>query len=486
MTATTLGASEPNAQPQPQPTPAGATSEPNLSMARNLKISLFHLGSGMADVMATGVWNRVMITDLGFSATPIGLLVSLRYFLSPLGMWAGRISDERPILGFHRLFWIWLGRGLMAASIAALGIITGQLAAGAPADAPRWIGIMLALLLFSFGNAISGSTFLALIYDRAAPSQRGRAVGVVWTFLLLGYTVGGIVFGIMLPAHGSDGTLTFTPETLVNLFVGAAAILGGLWFISVLGEERRSSGMRSRQSERNDEGSRSIRADLKLAFSNHQTRYFFWYLGLSMLFAFSQDLILEPFAGDVFGMSASVTTRFAAYWGMTAIIGTVVFLMLARRYKRLTNTVMSYAGVIALMVAFGMFAFGALANVRQMVTPGLLALGIGLGIWNVGTLGLMMDLSPSGRAGAFLGFWTLVVTVARGVGVSGGGIARDLSLQITGTPNVAYGLVFVGGMVGLGVALWALSQVDVRKFRSEFQPQATATSAEAVLAASMD
>ena len=223
-----------------------------------------------------------------------------------------------------------------------------------------------------------------------------------------------------------------------------------------------------------------------MAFSNRQTRYFFWYLGLSMLFAFSQDLILEPFAGEVFGMSASVTTRFAAYWGVTAILGTVIFLVLARRVKWLTNTVMSYIGVIALMVAFSMFAIGSLANVRQLVTPGLLALGVGLGIWNVGTLGLMMDMSPAGRAGAFLGFWTLVVTIARGIGVSGGGIARDVSLLVTGTPGLAYGLVFVLGMVGLGVSLWALRRVDVKAFKSRYQPQATATSAEAVLAASLD
>jgi hypothetical protein len=54
--------------------------EPNLSVARNLKIAVFHLGSGMADVLTTGVWNRIMISDLGFQATPIGLLISLRYF----------------------------------------------------------------------------------------------------------------------------------------------------------------------------------------------------------------------------------------------------------------------------------------------------------------------------------------------------------------------------------------------------------------------
>ncbi|HYO89265.1 MAG TPA: MFS transporter, partial [Candidatus Limnocylindrales bacterium] len=344
------------------------------------------------------------------------------------------------------------------------------------------------LLMFSFGNAISGSTFLALIYDRAAPAQRGRAVGIVWTFLLLGFTLGGIVFGVMLPSSdaATPGAVSFTPETLVNLFIMAALILSGLWFVSVLGEEKRSTGARSNQSERSDEGSRSVRADLRLVFSNRQTRYFFWYLGLSMLFAFSQDLILEPFAGDVFGMSASVTTRFAAYWGVTAILGTIIFLALARRFKWITNTAMSYLGVSVLMAAFAMFAVSALAGIRGLVTPGLLALGVGLGIWNVGTLGLMMDMSPAGRAGAFLGFWTLVVTLARGIGVSSGGIGRDVMLQATGSAGSAYGIVFALGFVGLGVSLWALSRVNVRDFKREYQPDAAPASAESVLAASLD
>lgn len=461
--------------------------QPGLTMGRNLKIGLFHLGSGMADVLATGVWNRIMISDLGFSATPIGLLVSLRYFLAPLGIWAGRISDERPILGFHRMFWIWLGRGMMAVSLALLGIVTGQLAAGAPADALRWLLIAGSLLMFSFGNAISGSIFLALIYDRAAPEQRGRAVGIVWTFLLLGFTVGGILFGIMLPpAEGATpGTASFTPETLVNMFVMAALILGSLWFVSVLGEERRSTGRPGGQGKSAGEGSRSIRADLKLVFSNHQTRFFFWYLGLSMLFAFSQDLILEPFAGDVFSMPAHVTTRFAAYWGVTAILGTIIFLVLGRRFKSMTNTFMSYLGVAVLMVAFAIFALSAFAGMRGLVTPGLLALGAGLGIWNVGTLGLMMDMSPVGRAGAFLGFWTLVVTFARGAGVSSGGIGHDVVLQVTGVPATAYGLVFALGFVGLGVSMWALSRVNVRAFKAQYQPEA-AVSAEAVFSAGLD
>jgi BCD family chlorophyll transporter-like MFS transporter len=101
------------------------------------------------------------------------------------------------------------------------------------------------------------------------------------------------------------------------------------------------------------------------------------------------------------------------------------------------------------------------------VTIGLITLGLGLGIWNVGTLGLMMDMSPLERAGTFLGFWTLLVTFARGFGVSGGGIGRDVLLQLTGNLSLSYGLVFLGSMFGLVVSIWALRHVKVATFRRD-------------------
>ena len=458
--------------------------EQNLSVSRNLKIGLFHLGSGMADVVSTGIWNRIMISDLGFSATPIGLLVSLRYFLAPLGVWAGRISDRRAVGGYRRLFWIWLGRAMMVISMVMLGLLTAHIARGNDATPVTWLLITLSLLLFSLGNAFSGSTFLALIYDRAPTHQRGRAVGIVWTFLLLGFTVGGILFGILLPSsEGEAGAhvLGFSPDTLQNLFVIGALVMGGLWLFSVLGEERRYSQTDTKAGEIE---STSLKDDLKLAWSSRRTRFFFWYLALSMIFAFSQDLILEPFAGDVFGMDARITTRFAAYWGSMSILGTIVFLLLSRRFKRLTNTTMSYIGVAVLLATFALFALSAFAGIRGLVTPGLILLGIGLGIWNVGTLGMMMEMSPFGRAGTFLGFWTLVVTLSRGIGVSGGGMARDLSLSLTADFATSYGLVFALGAVGLGLALWTLSRVNVKDVQVENGVEET--SAEKVLAAAMD
>lgn len=433
---------------------------PNLTPARNVKIGSFHFGSGLADIIATGIWNRVMISDLGFAAAPIGFLVALRYFLAPIGVWAGRMSDQHSVLGYRRTFWVWSGRLMMMLSIIMLGLVTTDLARGAPQDALRWATIIVSLLMFSFGSAISGGTFLALVYDRSAVSQRGRAVGIVWTFLLLGYAVGGPLFGIALPSNGETAGLDFAPDTLQALFIGAALFMGALWFFSLVGEEKRSRGA---VAEAQDQPKTTLRGDLKLAWNFRETRLFFWYLGLSILFAFSQDLILEPFAADVFGMEARTTTRFSGYWGSMAIIGSLVVLYLSRRYQWMTNKRLNIWGVVVLIAAFAVFALSSLAEIRGLVTPGLILLGVGLGVWEIGSLGMMMQMSPAGRAGTFLGFWTLVVTLARGIGVSSGGVVRDFILQVSGSLSISYGSVFLIGAVGLAVSLGVLLRISERR-----------------------
>ncbi len=438
-----------------------------LTVGRNFKIGIFHLGSGMADVLTTGVWNRIMISDLGFSATLVGLLTALRYFLAPLGVWAGRRSDAQALGGYRRLIWIWGGRLMMVISTFMLGLATTQLAQNNGTNT-TWIAIISAMFLFSIGSAISGTTYLALIYDRAHEHQRGRAVGIAWTFLLLGFTMGGIFFGLLLPEHKEGQTgLSFAPEALQNLFFITGFVFAALWFFSVLGEEKRGAVAKTKTE---DIESTSLKHDLALVWQSRPLRFFLVYLTASMFFAFSQDAILEPFGGDVFGMPAETTNRFAAYWGSMAILGTIAFLFLSRRFPRLTNTVMSQLGMAFLTVAFALLTVSALLEIRSLVTINLILLGIGLGIWNVGTLGLMMDLSPVGRAGTFLGFWTMMVTLARGGGVATGGIVRDVGLQLFGTMPMAYGAVFALGTLGLLAALWALYQVNVKEFKKQAAP----------------
>ena len=446
----------------------------DLSTGRNLKIALFHLGSGMADVLTTGVWNRIMVADLGFSAAFVGLLTGLRYFLAPVGVIAGRYSDTHTIGGYRRLFWIWLGRAMMAISTLMLGFATAELVRKAgeqragPTPAALWIALIASFLLFSLGGAISGSTFLALIYDRAAEHQRGRAVGLVWTFLLLGFTIGGIFFSIMLPRDESAGDIAFSADSLLAMFVVTAVALTLIWFLSLLGEEKRTVERYLKAKE----SASSLRRDLSLVWRSEPMRFFLFYLTMSMAFAFLQDTVLEPFAAQVFGMEAHVTNRFAAYWGSMAILGSFASLFLLRRSPAFNHSNMSQAGVFVLILGYMLFAVSSLAEVRPLVTPGLILLGIGLGVWNIGTLGLMMDLSPAGRAGTFLGFWTFCVTLARGAGVAGGGILRDLVLALSDAHTVAYGAVFCLGFLGLLISLVALRNVRRAGYRDTVQSDA--------------
>ncbi len=436
-----------------------------LTAGRNLKIAIFHLGSGMADVLTTGVWNRIMVADLGFSATFVGLLTGLRYFLAPLGVIAGRYSDTHTVGGFRRLIWIWLGRAMMALSTVTLGFATAELvdrAQGGSAGETAlvlWLALVLSFLLFSLGSAISGSTFLALIYDRAAENQRGRAVGLVWTFLLIGFAAGGVFFSLMLPPEDDAGQLGFSADAVLNLFLVTAGVFTLLWFFSLLGEERRNTRIEEPAQKRQS----SLRHDLSLVWRSRAMIFFFYYLMLSMVFTFLQDTVLEPFAGEVFGMEAHITNRFAAYWGSMAILGSFVVLFLSGKHAFFDSHNLSRGGVLVLLMAYAVFAVSSLGQVRPLVTPGLVLLGVGMGIWNIGTWGLMMEMSPEGRAGTFLGFWTLCVTFARGGGVAGGGIVRDLILSLSGEHTTAYGVVFCCGIVGLALALVALWQVKISK-----------------------
>lgn len=457
----------------------------DLSLGHNLKIAMFHLGSGMADVLTTGVWNRIMVADLGFSATFVGLLIGLRYFLAPLGVIAGRYSDTHTVAGYRRLFWIWLGRAMMVISTLSLGYATAELVLRANADvadptpAFLWLALIVSFLLFSLGGALSGSTFLALISDRAGEEQRGRAVGLVWTFLLLGFAAGGVIFSLLLPHEAGAGKIAFSAQSLLNLFLIAAAFFATVWFFSVLGEERWRFDFDGAAADRGG----SLRLDLSLVWKNRQMRFFLFYLLLSMAFAFLQDTVLEPFAGQVFGMEAHTTNRFSAYWGATAIIASFAVLYLSRRYSAFSHKNVSQAGVFILVIAYLIFAASSLAKNRPLVQPGLLFLGIGLGAWNIGTLGLMMEMSPIGRAGAFLGFWTLCVTFARGAGVAAGGVIRDIVLFYSGQHTIAYGAVFCFGLIGLLFALLVLRQVKQRDY---VQPSAAKTELAAVLSSALE
>jgi BCD family chlorophyll transporter-like MFS transporter len=309
------------------------------------------------------------------------------------------------------------------------------------------LGITLGFILSSVGYSISGSTFLALVYDRAPGNQRGRAVGVVWTFLLAGYAVAGVLFSRMLPRYSEGAFLQFS--------LGVVVILVLIWVFALWGEEKPRSFVTQQQLIEF-----RLRVGLRDLFRRRAVRMLGLFMMLSFGGAFMQDALLEPFGGEVFKLSVGETSRFQAYWGTMAIVSSMVALWVSRRFSRSGYDRFARWGVILLAVTFGWLLIAAITVHEALLRPGLLLLGGGYGLWNIGTLGLMVQYSREETAGLDLGIWTMLVTIFRGGAILLGAVIFDTAHWLLGEQATAYVVVFALEGILLMASLAALNQLS--------------------------
>mgnify|MGYP001089415867 CR=1 FL=1 len=157
-------------------------------LSRLLRLSLFQVTVGMALVLLVGTLNRVMIVELGVSASLVALMIALPLIFAPFRAFIGYKSDiHKSALGWRRVPYIWKGTMLQFGGFAimpfALLVLSGYQEA---ADAPAWIGqaaAALAFLLVGAGVHMVQTVGLALAIwqlDAAAPlvTERCRNVAV--------------------------------------------------------------------------------------------------------------------------------------------------------------------------------------------------------------------------------------------------------------------------------------------------------------------
>lgn len=438
----------------------------NLSVAKNIKIGSFNIASAMADILGSGVWNRIMIADLHYPATPVSLLLALNYFLAPLAVWTGQKSDHTSWRGYRRLPWIWGGRSLMVIGFLTLALGTVELAE--TGQKLWWALIALALIGVGIGSSISGSTYTTLIYERAPHHQRGRAVGLAWTMLLMGFSIAGVLFARLLPHY--------SPEGLLALFTTAAVLMAVLWFFAVLGEEKPQIVPAEKARPPSH-----LWDDLQAVWSRRATRLFFLYIGLSFMGAFAQDQILEPFGGQMFDLSTGETSRFAAYWGSTALLGSIFALVIQHRLRQANYLRINRWGLATLALTFVLLTFTAYTENAPLLRPTLLLLGLGLGLWNIGTWGLMVSVSSPDKAGTYFGLWTMASLIFRGGGSVLGAIFRDVSIALTDSLAFSYGTVFAFEALIIVAAFWVLRRVPFDDLAPE-----TPSSQEVIIALGAD
>lgn len=432
------------------------------SVLRTMRLGTFHIGSSFVDLLTSGVLNRVLITDLNLWATPVALLSALRYVLAPLSIWAGHRSDTRPIFGLHRLPYIWAGRLPMVLSLPLLPVVTMLLAAD-PGSLLGWSLAFVAFLVYGVGTLISGSTFLALVRDSAPPAKRGQALSIVQTFLVISFPIAGIVYGALMPHYD---LATFWRLTLIGM--GIALFF---FVVSLYGVERRGGRI---VAEAPQEQTPFLRL-LREMWSDWRARGFFLFLALGAMSAFAQDAVLEPFGGDVFGLSVGQTTRFNAYWGTGVVISLIATIVVTRRRMAHEQTPTTVIGLLLTALPLALLGIVSLTKMQVLLIPVLVLFGIGFGIYTVGAVSLLMAMTSDQRAGAYLGLWTVAQLVFRGVGIFLGGFIRDVSFVVTNSLSAAYATVFFLEAIGLLVCAWLIVRVDVPGFARAHAIPATPT-----------
>lgn len=201
---------------------------------------------------------------------------------------------------------------------------------------------------------------------------------------------------------------------------------------------------------------------------------FFFFIVTSIFALFLQDNILEPFGADVFKLAPRQTAQFQPIMGMGTIIAMLVMGIVASKCPIPKRTIADW-GLLISAVAFALLTLSALTHVLPLLFAGIAVLGIGMGVFNVGSLSMMMDMTVPGEAGSLMGAWGMAQALSNGFAQFIGGAMRDIGIQLTGSFEAAYSIIFVVaiGMSFLGMNL--VARVNVELFRKLTREQLVAT-----------
>jgi BCD family chlorophyll transporter-like MFS transporter len=395
--------------------PFADAASPDLPLSRLLRLSLFQVSVGMALVLLIGTLNRVMIVELGVSASLVAVMVSLPLVFAPFRALIGFKSDtHRSELGWRRVPYIWMGTLVQFGGLAimpfALLVLSG---AGNAAEAPAWVGQVaaaFAFLLVGAGIHITQTVGLALATDLSDPESQPKVVGLMYVMLLVGMILSAILFGVVLR--------DFSPGRLIQVIQCSAVITLILNSTALWKQEARD---RSRRLIINQpsfkeswntfcQGDHSIRRLLAIGLG-------------TMAFAM-EDVLLEPYGGEILQLSVSATTVLTATLALGGLFG---FSLASNVLSRGFNPfLMAKRGALVGIPAFIAVIAAAPIQSPLLFSAGVFLIGFGGGLFSHGTLTATMNLAPPNQRGLALGAWGAVQATGAGLAVALGGIIRDL------------------------------------------------------------
>ncbi len=391
---------------------ADAAATEDLPMSRLLRLSLFQVTVGMAAVLLIGTLNRVMIVELGVPAWLVAVMVSLPLVFAPFRAVVGFRSDNhRSVLGWKRVPYLWFGTMLQFGGLAimpfALIILSGD------SNGPVVIGqaaAALAFLLVGAGLHTTQTVGLALATDLSPAEKHPKVVALLCMMLLLGMVVSALLFGALL-AH-------FSEVRLIQVIQGASLTTIVLNGVALWKQEPR----RPEQTAR-DRVTPSFRQSWAEFDRAGGARRRLVALGFGTVAFSMQDILLEPYGGQVLHLPVGATTAFTALLAVGGLVGFGIAAKLLGRGMdpyRLAGT-----GAVAGLFAFAALIFAAPLQSTALFALGVSLIGLGAGLFAHCTLTAAMAMAGQGQIGLALGIWGAVQASAAGLAVAGGGLIRD-------------------------------------------------------------
>ena len=413
----------------------------HLSWFQIVRLGLVQMCLGAIVVLTTSTLNRLMVVELSLAAVVPGMLVALHYGIQLSRPTWGFASDA----GGRRTRWI-IG-GMVALALGAL-TATGAILIFPESFALGLTVSLVAYALIGLGVGASGTSLLALIATTTAPHRRAGAATVTWLMM---------IFGIAVTA-GTVGTFLdpYTPALLLKVvfIVTCGAVL--LTCLAVWGVERRLIA-------RAEPDATPFLAGLREVWSERRARNFTLFVFLSMTAYFMQELILEPYAGLVFGFTPGQSTSLSGAQNGGTFLGMLCVGILATGFKIGSLRMWVVAGCIGSALALVTLSFIGMNPAGAALTPVVAALGFFNGVFAVAAIGSMMALAGQGRdrrEGTRMGLWGAAQAVAAGFGGLTGAALVDV-LRLTTTDAPAFGSVFIfEAALFLAAAAMALRIMD--------------------------
>ncbi|HAY84060.1 MAG TPA: MFS transporter [Chloroflexi bacterium] len=422
---------------------------------KRIQLGLIHVAVAISLVPFNSTLNRVMIKELALSTLLVAALVSLPYLFSPIQVAIGSFSDRYPLFGWRRSPYIALGLllcvgGLIAAPNTAYLIVEN-----------RWLGILLGIVVFGawgMGYNLASVSYFALATEISGEKQRSRTIAVMFFMMIVSIILTSLILGNMLESY--------TPESLNRAFTLVGIIALALGVLGLFRLEPRSSATRA---EAQDE-THSWKEMFATITSNKQATKFFWYLLLLLTAILGQDILLEPFGAEAFGLSVQATTRITALWGSFFLVSLSVGAVLEKKVDKITQAkIGAWSGIIA----FFLIVLSGVVNLLWLFYLGVIVLGLATGLSTVSNLSLMLDMTSVGSVGIFIGAWGMASAVARLVGNLLSGAIRESFTVLLNNQVGGYQTVFIVEIILLIISLSILRGVDVSLFQKQASNQAS-------------